>query len=149
MTKLWLAIGFAGQLLFTSRFLVQWIASEKRRQSIVPTAFWWLSLGGASLLLAYAIWRQDPVFILGYETALRTHRGGAVGAPLCGPEPLGEADDDRVARVGVSCVIKVADQQRGHNTPFIRSTFCRPLTNANYASCTSADTAPRIEHGAR
>jgi lipid-A-disaccharide synthase-like uncharacterized protein len=65
MSKLWLAIGFGGQLLFTSRFLVQWIASERRRQSIVPTAFWWLSLGGASLLLAYAIWRRDPVFILG------------------------------------------------------------------------------------
>ena len=65
MSKLWLAVGFAGQLLFTSRFLVQWIASERRRQSIIPTAFWWLSLGGAALLLAYAIWRQDPVFILG------------------------------------------------------------------------------------
>ena len=63
--KLWLAIGFLGQLLFTSRFLVQWIASERRRQSIVPTAFWWLSLGGATLLLAYAIYRRDPVFILG------------------------------------------------------------------------------------
>ena len=65
MSKLWLAVGFAGQLLFTSRFLVQWIASERRRQSIIPTAFWWLSLGGAALLLAYAIWREDPVFILG------------------------------------------------------------------------------------
>jgi lipid-A-disaccharide synthase-like uncharacterized protein len=65
MNELWLAIGFGGQLLFTSRFLVQWIASERRRQSIIPTAFWWLSLGGASLLLAYAIWRRDPVFILG------------------------------------------------------------------------------------
>jgi lipid-A-disaccharide synthase-like uncharacterized protein len=65
MSKLWLAVGFAGQLLFTSRFLVQWIASERRRQSIVPTAFWWLSLGGSALLLAYALWRRDPVFILG------------------------------------------------------------------------------------
>ena len=65
MTNLWLAVGFAGQLLFTSRFLVQWIASERRRQSVIPTAFWWLSLGGAALLLAYAIWREDPVFILG------------------------------------------------------------------------------------
>ena len=64
MSKLWLAVGFAGQILFTSRFLVQWVASERRRQSIVPTAFWWLSLGGAALLLAYAIWRRDPVFIL-------------------------------------------------------------------------------------
>ena len=65
MSELWLAVGFAGQLLFTSRFLVQWIASERRRQSIVPTAFWWLSLGGSTLLLAYALWRRDPVFILG------------------------------------------------------------------------------------
>jgi lipid-A-disaccharide synthase-like uncharacterized protein len=65
MNELWLTVGFGGQLLFTSRFLVQWIASERRRQSIVPKAFWWLSLGGASLLLAYAIWRRDPVFILG------------------------------------------------------------------------------------
>jgi lipid-A-disaccharide synthase-like uncharacterized protein len=63
--KIWLAIGLLGQLLFTSRFLVQWIASERRRQSIVPTAFWWLSLGGAALLLAYALYRRDPVFILG------------------------------------------------------------------------------------
>jgi lipid-A-disaccharide synthase-like uncharacterized protein len=65
MSKAWLVVGFAGQLLFTSRFLVQWIASERRRQSVVPTAFWWLSLGGAALLLAYAIYRRDPVFILG------------------------------------------------------------------------------------
>lgn len=65
MRSFWLAVGFLGQLLFTSRFLVQWVASERRRQSVVPTAFWYLSLGGATLLLAYAIWRRDPVFILG------------------------------------------------------------------------------------
>jgi lipid-A-disaccharide synthase-like uncharacterized protein len=65
MTQFWLVIGFAGQALFGSRFLVQWIVSERRGESVVPLAFWYLSLGGASLLLAYAIWRQDPVFILG------------------------------------------------------------------------------------
>jgi len=65
MTSFWLAVGFAGQALFGSRFLVQWIVSERRGESVVPLAFWYLSLGGASLLLAYAIWRQDPVFILG------------------------------------------------------------------------------------
>jgi lipid-A-disaccharide synthase-like uncharacterized protein len=65
MSNVWLAVGFAGQLLFTSRFLVQWIASERRGQSTVPTAFWWLSLAGAALLLAYAIFRRDPVFVLG------------------------------------------------------------------------------------
>jgi lipid-A-disaccharide synthase-like uncharacterized protein len=65
MTQLWLVVGFIGQALFGSRFLVQWIVSERRGESVVPLAFWYLSLGGASLLLAYAIWRQDPVFILG------------------------------------------------------------------------------------
>ena len=65
MTQLWLVVGFLGQALFGSRFLVQWIVSERRGESVVPLAFWYLSLGGASLLLAYAIWRQDPVFILG------------------------------------------------------------------------------------
>ncbi len=65
MTQLWLAVGFVGQALFGSRFLVQWIVSERRGESVVPLAFWYLSLGGAALLLAYAIWRQDPVFILG------------------------------------------------------------------------------------
>jgi len=65
MTQIWLAVGFVGQALFGSRFLVQWIVSERRGESVVPLAFWYLSLGGAALLLAYAIWRQDPVFILG------------------------------------------------------------------------------------
>jgi lipid-A-disaccharide synthase-like uncharacterized protein len=61
----WVGIGLAGQALFTSRFLVQWIVSERRQKSVVPVAFWWLSLGGAALLLAYSIYRRDPVFILG------------------------------------------------------------------------------------
>ena len=61
----WLAVGFLGQAMFSSRFLVQWIASEKAKRSTIPVAFWWLSIGGAVILLAYAIWRADPVFILG------------------------------------------------------------------------------------
>ena len=65
MNRVWLAVGLLGQLLFASRFLVQWIVSERRRQSVVPTSFWWLSLGGAAILLAYAVHRLDPVFILG------------------------------------------------------------------------------------
>lgn len=69
-STIWLAIGFLGQLLFTSRFLVQWIASERRGTSIVPVAFWWLSLAGGVTLLAYAIWRMDPVFILGQGAGL-------------------------------------------------------------------------------
>jgi lipid-A-disaccharide synthase-like uncharacterized protein len=61
----WLAIGFLGQLLFSMRFLVQWIASEKRGESIIPVAFWYFSIGGGLLLFAYSIWRLDPVFIVG------------------------------------------------------------------------------------
>ncbi|MEM6943116.1 MAG: lipid-A-disaccharide synthase N-terminal domain-containing protein [Pseudomonadota bacterium] len=58
-------VGLGGQALFMMRFLVQWIASERERRSVVPVAFWWFSIGGAAVLLAYAIWRADPVFIIG------------------------------------------------------------------------------------
>jgi lipid-A-disaccharide synthase-like uncharacterized protein len=61
----WLIVGFAGQALFTSRFIVQWIASERRKESVFPVAFWYLSLVGGTMLLAYAVSRADPVIILG------------------------------------------------------------------------------------
>ena len=61
----WLIVGFLGQLLFTLRFLVQWIASERHGASVVPLAFWHLSLLGGLVLLIYAIARRDPVFIIG------------------------------------------------------------------------------------
>lgn len=67
---IWIGIGLLGQLLFTSRFLVQWIVSEQRRESVIPVAFWWFSLAGGVTLLSYAVWRQDPVFILGQATGL-------------------------------------------------------------------------------
>jgi lipid-A-disaccharide synthase-like uncharacterized protein len=67
---LWIATGFLGQALFTSRFLVQWIVSERRGESVIPLAFWWLSILGGLTLLSYALWRQDPVFILGQATGL-------------------------------------------------------------------------------
>ncbi|QEM80369.1 lipid-A-disaccharide synthase N-terminal domain-containing protein [Halomonas binhaiensis] len=66
----WMIIGFAGQALFSARFLVQWIASEKAKRSVVPTAFWFLSLAGGVTLFAYALHRRDPVFILGQGTGL-------------------------------------------------------------------------------
>lgn len=70
---LWIAIGFLGQALFTSRFLVQWIASERRRESVIPLAFWWFSILGGLTLLSYALWRQDPVFILGQATGIMVY----------------------------------------------------------------------------
>ena len=67
---LWMALGFAAQAMFASRFLVQWIASEKTGRSVMPIAFWFLSLGGGVLLLTYAIKRRDPVFIAGQAAGL-------------------------------------------------------------------------------
>lgn len=67
---IWLGIGLIGQSLFFMRFFVQWIASERRRESVIPTAFWYFSLSGGAVLLAYAIWRQDPIFIIGQATGL-------------------------------------------------------------------------------
>ncbi len=58
-------LGFVGQCFFSIRFILQWIASEKAGRSIIPFSFWVFSLGGSSLLLVYAIYRKDPVFILG------------------------------------------------------------------------------------
>jgi lipid-A-disaccharide synthase-like uncharacterized protein len=68
--RLWLIIGFTGQALFSARFLVQWIASERRRDSVVPVAFWWLSLLGGLTLLSYASYKQDPVIIVGQAMGL-------------------------------------------------------------------------------
>jgi lipid-A-disaccharide synthase-like uncharacterized protein len=67
-TQLWLGVGLLGQAFFFSRFLVQWLASEKAGRSIFPMAFWYLSLSGGFLLLLYAIYRKDPVFVLGQTT---------------------------------------------------------------------------------
>ena len=67
---LWLLLGFAGQTCLSARFLIQWIASERRRRSIVPPAFWVLSLAGGLVILAYAIHRRDPVIIAGQTTGL-------------------------------------------------------------------------------
>lgn len=67
---LWVSIGLLGQLIFTGRMIVQWVASEKSRRSVVPVAFWWMSLGGAVMLVTYFIWRRDIVGILGQATGL-------------------------------------------------------------------------------
>jgi lipid-A-disaccharide synthase-like uncharacterized protein len=66
----WLTVGFLGQAFFSMRFLVQWIASEKKRESVIPVSFWFFSIGGGLTLLIYAVYRQDPVFILGQTAGL-------------------------------------------------------------------------------
>ena len=61
----WVLFGLSAQMLFAGRMLVQWIASERAKQSVVPVAFWWLSIIGGLMLFTYGIWRQDLVIILG------------------------------------------------------------------------------------
>ena len=67
---LWIALGFAGQGLFSMRFFVQWMASERKKKSVIPMAFWYFSIAGGFTLLAYAIHRKDPVFIVGQAGGL-------------------------------------------------------------------------------
>lgn len=61
----WVGLGFLAQALFTARFVVQWVASERAGRSVIPLAFWLFSIGGGVLLLVYALYRKDPVFIAG------------------------------------------------------------------------------------
>jgi len=88
--KAWLTVGFSAQLMFSMRFIVQWIASERARRSIVPETFWYFSMLGGVMLFAYAIYRLDPVFMLGQGMGLviysrniyfiRTHRKSEANA---------------------------------------------------------------------
>ena len=66
----WILIGYAGQSLFAMRFIVQWLASERVGRSVMPVAFWFFSMGGGVLLLVYALYIRDPVFIIGQGLGL-------------------------------------------------------------------------------
>lgn len=93
----WVGLGLLGQVLFAGRMMVQWLASERNRRSVVPVAFWWMSLGGATLLVVYFIWRKDAVGVLGQATGwliyirnltlIYRHRGDA--APIDPPTTPG------------------------------------------------------------
>jgi len=61
----WLLLGFGGQVVFMGRFVIQWIASERHRRSVIPVSFWYLSIIGALVLFVYALHRRDPVFVAG------------------------------------------------------------------------------------
>lgn len=66
----WLTLGFAAQMMFAMRFLIQWVYTERARESVVPEAFWYFSLAGGLMLLTYAVYRGDPVFMLGQAMGL-------------------------------------------------------------------------------
>lgn len=70
MKTVFIIIGFAGQFFFFMRFFVQWIASEIKKQSYIPRIFWYFSIAGSVLLLSYAVWRKDPVFIVGQSVGI-------------------------------------------------------------------------------
>lgn len=61
----WVGLGLLGQVLFTGRMIVQWLASEKSKKSVVPPVFWWMSLAGSTMLMIYFLWRRDPIGLLG------------------------------------------------------------------------------------
>ena len=67
---IWLGVGLIGQGIFSARFIIQWLVSEKEKRSIIPVAFWYLSLLGGITLLLYSIYKRDPVFILGQSTGV-------------------------------------------------------------------------------
>lgn len=67
---LWLGIGLGGQALFSARFVVQWVHSERHGRSLIPAAFWYFSMAGGLILLGYALHRQDPVFVIGQLTGV-------------------------------------------------------------------------------
>jgi len=87
--QMWLAIGLVGQAFFTMRFLVQWIATERQRKSVVPRAFWYFSIGGGVTLLVYAIYIGDPVFILGQGAGLIVYSRNLYFVRREGREPAG------------------------------------------------------------
>jgi len=67
---IWLAIGLLGQGIFSARFIIQWIVSEREKRSVIPVVFWYLSLLGGITLLLYAIYKRDPVFIIGQSSGV-------------------------------------------------------------------------------
>ena len=68
--QVWIGVGLLGQAMFSGRMVLQWIASERRRRSVVPKAVWYFSIAGGITLLLYAIYRKDPVFIVGQGAGL-------------------------------------------------------------------------------
>lgn len=87
---MWLGIGFLGQALFSARFIVQWIVSERRKASVIPVPFWYFSLGGGLALFAYAVSRRDPVFMVGQGMGLIVYLRNLYFIHR-GPHRMGEA----------------------------------------------------------
>lgn len=106
-TGFWLMVGFLGQALFTARLLAQWAASEKNGKSVVPVVFWWLSLAGGLILLAYAAHRNDPVIVVGQSLGVVVYvrnlmLSGRAAQTEGRPESRAEADFEAIRGLVVS-----------------------------------------------
>jgi len=101
---IWIGVGFLGQAVFCMRFVVQWIASERRKRSFIPVIFWYLSILGSAVLLAYSIYRMDPVFIAGQSLnmviyvrniyLIQFREGRKLGFKFGGAERKDESSDE-------------------------------------------------------
>ena len=83
----WALLGFAGQLIFATRFVVQWISSDKAGRVVLPRVFWYISITGGLITLAYASWKQDPVFMLAQVLGLVIYLRNVVLARRAAPSP--------------------------------------------------------------
>ena len=91
---LWVSVGLLGQVLFTGRMVVQWLASEKEHASVVPPMFWWMSLIGSLMLLSYFVWRRDIVGILGQGFGLAIYLRNLQLIYFAQPVPIAEAHEE-------------------------------------------------------
>ncbi|MEO6812125.1 MAG: lipid-A-disaccharide synthase N-terminal domain-containing protein [Isosphaeraceae bacterium] len=125
-SKLWLIIGILGQSVFFARFLAQWIASERKRDSVVPIAFWWLSLAGGMTTLFYAIHREEPVWAVGQAMGIfiytrnlmlvaKGKRRAAHRAPQSPGSTIPASHSHRVDMGEAQSIIRSAAHRHGEN----------------------------------
>ncbi len=111
-----LVFGLAGQALFSARFLIQWLVSEHRKESVIPIAFWYLSLAGGVTLLTYAVLRHDPVFVIGQSAGLVVYMRNVMLLRRCRFRTVSAALGSEAARVSVS---SSADDDRSAAAPTV------------------------------
>lgn len=134
---IWTLIGFGGQALFASRFIIQWFRSEQEGRSIIPVVFWYCSIGGGVVLFSYALYKQDPVFIAGQGLGLFVYarnlylifREKRNGAPPAEAKPI-------AVGIGPQSAQDIVDQQK----VFRAATQRDPNVAAVAKSVASADT---------